>query len=98
MARLFNQAQAATLFDFAQPFNVGLLESLVAMMYTSTNPLVRVWRVNSLHRVLIPVQDQKSASTTLAEFKAHEQAWTRCHQILSEASASETKVLSVDHQ
>ncbi len=36
----FSEAQAMQILDFAQPFSVPLLEGLVGMMYTSTNPQV----------------------------------------------------------
>jgi hypothetical protein len=37
-------------------------------------------------------QEQRFAQQTLVQFKEHEQAWVRCHQILLESTMMETKV------
>ena len=87
-----SEAQAARLLDFTLPFDLPTLDNLVALMYQATNPAVRATPHNVPSRAHFRPQAQKAASNILTQFKQHDQAWTRCHQILQEASNAETKV------
>jgi hypothetical protein len=74
------EAEALSVLDFDQAvFNIHALDTLVRYLYEG-----------------IPGSaEQKQAERILTQFQGHDQAWTRVHFILENASSSNTKVCAL---